>query len=381
MLDKMIVSRRRLLIFPFAASLPVSMPAFASEGFTVTDVAGREVHFDRRPQRFIVANYILNFLLIGGEQSVAKIVGMTQDGWERMRHGEYQVLTDGIPALKSIPSIGGYHDNVLNAEKIIALKPDVILMNTSQYADNSARIAVWEKAGIKTVVLDYHAMKIENHLKSTEIIGRLLGCEAEAKALTDRYRTATATVKARLAEIPESEKHRRVYVECASKGVGLLGNSYNKDVLWGGILRELEAGNIAADMPRPWGALDREFILARNPQTIVLAGSLWDNGHEGDSLTMGLTVKPETAQARLRGFMNRPHWDRLDAVKTGNVFAVDHGGLRSILDYVFTLALVQALYPAYFKDVDPDGEYRRVLESRLPSVKADGTFFLQAKKD
>ena len=41
-----------------------------SEGFTITDISGREVTFEKRPQTFVVANYILNFLLIGGGERV-----------------------------------------------------------------------------------------------------------------------------------------------------------------------------------------------------------------------------------------------------------------------------------------------------------------------
>ena len=42
--------------------------------------------------------------------------------------------------MKDLPSIGGYHDDILNAEKILSLHPDVLLIGRTQYAENSQRI-------------------------------------------------------------------------------------------------------------------------------------------------------------------------------------------------------------------------------------------------
>ena len=171
--------------------------------------------------------------MTGGAKSLDKIVGMTQDGWEHTRLGEYRVFTKAFPQIKDIPSIGGYHDNILNSERILALKPDVLLINRSQYADNSQRVEVFERAGIRVVVLDYHSMKPENHAKSTEIVGRLLGREDVAAAQAMRYKEVLAEIDRRISALPGEKKHRRVYVECGTDGVGKYGNSYNGEILWG----------------------------------------------------------------------------------------------------------------------------------------------------
>ena len=134
-----------------------------------SDIAGREVQLDKLPKTFVVANYIANFLMVGGAGSLDKVVGMTFDGWEETRYGEYVVYTETFPKLKAIPSIGGYHDNILDSEKILSLRPDVLLVGRSQFADNNQKVDIFEKAGIKVVVLDYHAMKVENHTKSTKM--------------------------------------------------------------------------------------------------------------------------------------------------------------------------------------------------------------------
>ena len=344
---------------------------------TVTDLAGRTVTFTKAPERFIVANYIANFMMVGGAVSLNRVVGMTQDGWQQMRLGEYRVLTQAFPRIKDIPSIGGYHDSILNSEKILALKPDVLIINTAQYADNSQRVEVFEKAGIRVVVLDYHSMQPEHHIRSTQILGQLLGRQETAQRQCARYREILTTIEKRIAQLPDAAKHRRVYVEGGSKGVGEYGNSYNSTVLWGAILKRLQAANLAENIKQPYAALDREYVLSRNPEVIVIVGSIWQNKHESDQMRMGLTVPESLARERLSGFAKRPLWQRLKAVQTDQVYGLDHGSLRCMLDYTFSMYLAKVLYPDTFADFDAQKEIETFWRTYLPEVDAKGTFFIR----
>ena len=155
--------RRRQLLTTFlglsGAALSLSFPAAARAEQTagaVTDLLGllgRKVRFEKAPERIVVANYILNFLMTGGGDALKKVVALPQDGWEATRTGEYKLLTEAFPAILQLPSIGGYHDNILNTERILSLRPDVVLVNIAQYRENAQRLAVLERAGVKTVVL------------------------------------------------------------------------------------------------------------------------------------------------------------------------------------------------------------------------------------
>ena len=74
-----------------AAPEPASQAEPDAEGFpyTFTDIAGREITIDTKPETFIVGNYILNFMLIGGSESLERVIGMPLDGWKETRMGEY----------------------------------------------------------------------------------------------------------------------------------------------------------------------------------------------------------------------------------------------------------------------------------------------------
>lgn len=345
--------------------------------FTITDIMDREISFDQEPETFVVANYIFNFLLVGGKDSLGQVVGMTQDGWEETRYGEYHALLDAYPEIADIPSIGGYHDNVLDRERILELEPDVLLINGSQYTDNETSIPVWEAAGIRVVVLDYHKMLMENDILSTTILGRLLHREDTAAELCEACENGYETVAERIAEIPEEEKDVKVYVELGNLGAGTIGNSYD-GMLWGAIVDNIGAFNLAKDkLAEGYGPLDMEYILETNPDIIVIGGSIWADDTENEQMRMGLMVDESEAQERLKNFVDRDWWQGLDAIQNGRIYAVDHGSLRNALDYTFTEYLAKVVYPEYFEDLDPQAEYDSLLQKYLPEMTADGTFMME----
>ena len=328
-----------------------------------------------------MGNYILNFMLIGGKDSLDKVVGMPLDGWQETRYGEYEAMTKSFPEILDKTSIGGYHDDVLNAELILQLKPDVLLINRSQYTENETSIPVFEKAGIKVVVLDYHKMKLENHVKSTEILGVLLGKEATAQEMIADYTNAVDMVNTRIKD--SGEEGRKTYVELGNKGIGEYGNSYT-GCLWGSIIDNVGGINIADSVLDPeegYGALDKEYVLSQNPDVILIGGSIWTGTNtDGDQMRMGLTVDSQMSQERLQGFMTRDGWSSLNAVKNGEVYGVDHGSLRFMGDYVYTLAVAKAVYPDVFEDIDPQKEMENFYAKYLPEFDSTGTYFIKLEK-
>ena len=346
---------RKLILALSFSSLAAFSGSVLAAAFDITDIEGRKVHFEDQPKTFIVANYIANFMMVGGAASLEKVVALTKDGWEDTRYGEYQVFTKSFPKMKDLPSIGGYHDDILNAEKILSLHPDVLLIGRTQYAENSQRIKAFEKAGIKVVVLDYHAMTTVNHTLSTEILGKLLGRERIAEAQNKTYKEALDHVYSTIVKLPDDQVGTKVYMETASKGLARYGNSYNKDVLWGAILKNIKAANLAENSPQPYMALDKS---------------------EGDQMRMGFTVPESQAQERLANFTKRPGWNMLDAVKENRVYGVDHGSLRNMADYTFTQYMAKVLYPEAFKDIDPVGNLNNYYKTYLPELKYDGTFMI-----
>ena len=107
---------RKLVLAVSFSTLAAFSGSVLAAAFDVTDIEGRKVHFEDQPKTFVVANYIANFMMVGGAPGLEKVVALTKDGWEDTRYGEYQVFTKSFPKMKDLPSIGGYHDDILNAE-------------------------------------------------------------------------------------------------------------------------------------------------------------------------------------------------------------------------------------------------------------------------
>ena len=104
--------------------------------------------------------------------------------------------------------------------------------------------------------------------------------------------------------------------------------------------------------------------------------------HPIPSLSSSAAVFGETTPrvTRLKGFAARPAWKNLAAVKSGEIYAVDHGSLRNMIDYTLTLYLAKILYPNTFQEVDPMGDMRAFYAKYLPELKFDGTFMIKCAR-
>ena len=363
-----------------AEALSEAFPAAGVWPAEFKDIEGRTVPLEKAPSRIIVGNYIQNFMLVGGRDALKRVVGMTQDHWESTRMGEYKVFNDAYPELKSITSIGGFHDDILNSERILALKPDAMIINRTQFAANAQRIPVFERAGVRVIVIDYHAMKLENHVLSTRIIGKLLERDAVAEELCTKAIEGLKDVDARVdrtvkAAAEAGKKAPKVYMELGNRGVGNYGNTYNSTILWGAMLARVKADSISANNKEPYGAATREFVISQKPEIVIIGGSKWSGG-VSDQMLMGFTVTKEEALARLEAFAKRPLWQNLPAVKNRRFYAVDHGSLRSIIDWHMTAFVAKVCWPEAFADAPSGDGLAEDYEKYLPELKSVGTFTL-----
>lgn len=141
-----------------------------------------------------------------------------------------------------------------------------MIINRTQFAANTQRIEVFERAGIRVIVTDYHAMKLENHVLSTRIIGRMLGRDTVAEELCRKAIDGLKDVDARVARASAGKKPPKVYMELGSKGVGNYGNTYNSTILWGAMLARVGADSISANNREPYSAATREYVISQNPE-------------------------------------------------------------------------------------------------------------------
>ena len=136
-------------------------------------------------------------------------------------------------------------------------------------------------------------------------------------------------------------------MELGSKGVGNYGNTYNSTILWGAMLARAGADSISANNREPYSAATREYVISQNPEIIIIGGSRWSGG-ASDQMQMGFTVDRKTAEKCLEAFMHRSLWQNLPAVKNRRFYAVDHGSLRSIIDWHMSAFIAKVCWPEGF---------------------------------
>ena len=344
----------------------VTAPAWA-QSITVTDVLDREVEVPRTAERILLGFYFEDFFAVGGATAYDRVVAISRETWQGWRRLQWEAYSAAVPRLAELADVGEVESGTFSLETALAARPDLAILAAWQYDALGEAAGRLEAAGVPVVVLDYNAQTVEKHVASTLVLGAILGQEARAKALAEQYRDAVAEVEARIAGI---EARPKVYVELARKGAGEIDNSYG-DTMGGKLIETAGGRNVAKDQIAKWGPLSPEHVLAQNPQAVFLAGSGWAGRDK--AVLMGPGIEPATTHGRMKPYLGRPGWSDLDAVKSGNVHALYHGGARTLYDFAFLQYIAKSLHPEAFADVDPQANLDRFFADYMP-IRFRGTY-------
>lgn len=354
------LSRRAGLLAALALLLSATHAYSAPR--TIKDVAGRNVTIDAPAQRVVVTFYYEEFTAIAGKEGWDRVVGYSKAPWAGWRNSIWQRYVAAVPRIAEVADVGHLDDGSFSAEKVIALKPQVLIISESGYKALGPTAGQIEAAGISIVAVDYNAQTVANHVASTRAIGQVMGTEARAEELAQLYEREVADIQRRIAAAGPAK--RKVYLELGMGGPGEISNTYTT-TMWGKILDQLGADNIAkGKIPGALGPLNAEAVLAANPDVIFIAGSSWPNAPQ--SLNMGYGVERADTRATLARYLDRPGWRTLAAVRNGQVFAIQHGLARALFDFTAMQFIAKRLYPAAFADVDPEANLRLYHERYLP---------------
>jgi len=266
-------------VFIILLSLLVSMVAGCQQPFspgTFTDDLGREVQLKTMPQRIVSlapSHTEILFALGLGD----RIVGVT-------RYCNYP------EEAKEKEKIGGFATPDL--EKIIALKPDLILAFGSL---QKSLVTKLEERGQTVFWLYPHTFN--DILESFERIGKITGSSNAAQRLSEKIEERIKAVEAKIKGIPGPERPT-VFRVMGLDPLGTIGGvSYQTDVY-----RLAGGRNIFADTDKDYFELDLETLLKLDPDIIV--------------------VCDEDEKEAKRGIKEQKGWEGLTAVKTGRIVVI-----------------------------------------------------------
>lgn len=264
-----------------ASSLTTAAPASDvsdASGIHATDMAGREIVLDK-PAAKIVA-------LTASDCEILYAIGA---GDKLVGRGEYCDYPAEVAALPSVES--GAETNI---EQIIALDPDVVIMNFM--AQTKEQVTALENAGI-TVVMN-NAVTIEDIYTSITLLGTVTGKDSEAAQVIGNMKSVFSGIGQSSETVGKT-----VYFEVSPLEYGLW--TAGKGTFMDEIAGLLGLTNIFADVDG-WGEVSQEQVIERNPDYIVTIAM-----YTGD----GVPPVDEIA--------GRDGWQNISAVKNGRIYNAD----------------------------------------------------------
>jgi iron complex transport system substrate-binding protein len=346
-----------------------AFPALGSDGdvsketITVMDLAGRTVSLDLPVERVVITFNFEEYLAAeGGDDPFERIAGWTRNYWDGRRQWTWEKYTDAFPEIEDIPDVGYIHKGTFSTEKVLSLKPDVVIMCVVDYEAATDDVKKLEEGGVPVVCVDYHSETLESHSQSTMLLGTVLGREERAQELVDFYQEQVEEVTSGLENLEEPKP--TVYVEVGNKGPAEYSSTYGKDFMWGALVDQCGGINIADDIVETSAPINPEYLLIQNPDVIIITGSYWPSYN--DSMRLGYYAEPAESRLRLESFTERPGWDGMKAVRDGKIYAIHHALSRHIYDFVALQYMAKCLHPEEFEDLDPEERFEEFHQRFLP---------------
>jgi len=323
----------------------------AGHSLTFKDDVGRELTLKTPLKRVVVFNrYTTEFVrAVAGMQPV---VGVDIDSARSRNY--WPTVT---PAM-----LAGQGQSSPNYEAIVAMQPDAVFFPRN--SDWQKAAAVLGRFGIPVVVVT--AWDVLRHEENVALFGKLFEQPQRAAKLNAFYRRYRDLLAQRLQNLPMAQR-KRVYIEEVGAYKTLLkGSGWHDMVEVGGGVNVFRDVSILSQ-PSARGSVqgfsvDPEEVVARLPEVIV---KLEPGQYEPHSRAFSLQV--------LEAVAARPGFDRLPAVRNGQVYHISYylaGGCSKIIG---ALQIAKWLYPDRFQDVDPDQVMRTWLED-FQQVPAPGGY-------
>ena len=240
---------------------------------TLIDGAGRTVNITRTPERVVsIASSVTEILYALGCGDM--LVGVDK-------------YSDYPPEVKEKPCVGSAFS--LNVEMVLDLKPDLVL--TWWYAEEAIRAL--EERGI--TVFAINPQSVYDVLQTIRTIGLIVGRSEEANSLAARMQDVVDEVTDRTKGLAKADRPL-VYYELGTPMKTTGPGTFTNELIFmaGGI-------NIAAEEPVRYPLLSSEYIIARDPDVIVV---------------VSYGASPEEIKAR-------EGWQGIDAIKNDRVYVID----------------------------------------------------------
>lgn len=269
--------------------------------YTVKDSRGKETIIEKEPKKIVsVAPNITELVYVLGKGD--ELVGRTD-------------YCDYPKEAKKVQSIGSLTDP--NIEKIIELKPDIVIASTHFKEDVAKKL---EDLGIKVVVL-YNANDFNGVYDTITTLGQIINSQDKASNLV-------ASMKNKIEAVKEKVKGKEAPKVYYVVGFGKDGDYTATGETFISEMLEIAGGTNIAKEASGW-KYSLEKIIEKNPKYIIISKNFGMKGQ----------------------FVSTAGYKELSAVKNNNVIEIDDNLLNRqgprLAEGIETLAKI--LHPDLFK--------------------------------
>ncbi|HKC63193.1 MAG TPA: cobalamin-binding protein, partial [Pyrinomonadaceae bacterium] len=256
-------------------------PATTNATREVTDEAGRRVRVPAHPQRIItLAPNLTEIVYAVGAGN--RLIGDT-------------TFCDFPPEAKQIEKVGDTLQP--NIERIIALKPDIVLVSTASQLE--AFTKQMNERDIPVFITDPH--DLEGVFQSIRTIGDLLGQQEQAEKLIADLRARVASVQDKVKDLQPVT----VFYQVSASPLWTAGKkSWITD-----LIRRAGGRSVTGDIEGEWMRYSDEAALASHPDAIIIAASDSMNGSKME-VAPALQKSPAVLNKRVYGingdYLSRP---------------------------------------------------------------------------
>jgi len=282
------ISQKSILVFTFLILILTlsSLPSFSftetsNYPLTVIDHTGTAVTILQEPERIISAapsNTEILFALGLGD----KVVGVTN----------YDNYPEEVAQIEKIGEM-----SPLNLEKIVALKPDLILAYAVSQGKEILRL---RELGFK--VIDVDPSNLEETFQSIMRIATICGVPERGESLVQELSGRVEKIKAKVSQITNS-KRPKVFIGSTFEPIWTAGANTLCDELI-----TLAGGQNIAGSSSSWIAISPELVAQAEPDIIIIPTGAMNPGEESK-------IKENISQ--------RPGWSNLPAIKNQKIFIVN----------------------------------------------------------
>ncbi len=348
----------------------------------IVDLAGRTVMVPTGEVKIILGEsrmiYSVAPLFGKNGNPFRHIVGWKND-LENYDPDAYEMYREKFPEIVNIAQLGSPYQGDFSIEKAISLKADIVIMNLQNFtkAEETGVIKKLEKAGIKTVFVDFRQRPTQHTVPSIVLLGEIFQKQAQALKVINFYLKEMQKVYAVISKIDEDKKPL-VFMESAANSGWGKSSEYGT---WGsnnmGRFVEVAGGkNYGSEVfGLGRGKISAEQLFVIDPDVIIGTGANWSKAKPSTgAVLLGYKATKQDSQKRLKKIASRTGWQTLQAVKNKRVHSIYHQFYNSPYHFVAIQQIAKWLYPDKFADLDPEKTFKEFHEKFLP-IEYSGMFW------